>query len=137
MIDLPARVSKPAEIMPASTNPFTSVITPDVVAQILTKQVQKAQAGDSAAASLILKIAMAQQGKNQAPRTNPETPQQNRPTVALVVSQLRGGPLELHQLAARLSCEAEDVQHVLERSSRFAVNSRGLWSLAPAASVSE
>lgn len=134
MIGLPTTTQPPAE--PHSVelaNPFTAVITPEVVQQILLKQVERAQAGDSRAAALVLKIALASSGKNQAPRRNPETPVQKLPSVALIASQLKCDAMTADQIAARLGGEPQQIRRVLENSDRFALGMGGRWSLAPGA----
>lgn len=131
MIDLPAARPPSPPLREDVVNPFSAVITPEVVQQILLKQVERAQAGDSRAAALVLKIALASSGKNQAPRKNPETRRQQPPTAALVATQLRGGPVSFDDLACRLACDPDELQLLLDRTTRFAVNCRGEWSLAP------
>lgn len=55
----------------AVPNVFEGVITAEVVTDILKKQVEKARAGNTSAASLILKIAMAKAGQDSSSRRNP------------------------------------------------------------------
>lgn len=133
----PAIVSQsapPAE----NVNPFASVITADVVKGILTKQVEKAQAGDTNSAKLILKIAAAALGIDSSSRRNTETPVAKKPSVSLVAATLaKSGPLTAHQLAARLSCDPGELRDLLENSDRFAFNGRGLWLVAPVHAIEE
>lgn len=128
MIGLPATQTERA-CPPA--NHFESIITPEAIQDILAAQVIKARAGDTASAGLVLRIAMAMSGKDTSSRRNPETPRSHPPTQALLESQLRQGAATAQQLADRTGCDAERVQLLLERSVRFSVSPRGVWSLAP------
>ncbi len=130
MIDLPSTYN--------DANPFAAIITPQAITDILTKQVEKARGGDTAAANLVLKIVVAASGRDTSSRRNPDTPQSHPPTVQQVaVALTHSGPMNAHQLAARFGCDVDHVLLTLERSTRFAMNSRGVWSMAPVATIGE
>lgn len=127
----PPAVTHQAPPPETPVNPFASVITAEVVTDILNKQVEKAREGDTNSAKLILKIAAAAAGVDSSSRRNRETPVARKPSISLLLSTMRQtGPITVHQLAARLSCDADDLRRVLENSERFTFDSCGKWSAA-------
>ena len=126
------------ELPSVPANLFSSIITAEVVTDILSKQVEKARAGDTKAAALVLKIATAKSGRDTSSRRNPDTPQSHPPTLQQVAAALtHSGPMSANQLAVRFGCDVDHVLLTLERSMRFSVNSRGIWSMAPVAAIGE
>jgi hypothetical protein len=112
-------------------NIFAEVITGDVVRDILVKQVEKAREGNTAAAALVLKIATAKRGRNNAPRRNPDAPiAKPAITRGQLLALLNEAPLTAEQIAARTSCSIDSVRQTLDGDKRFVCNTRGLWSLS-------
>lgn len=111
-------------------NIFAEVVTPEVVRDILAAQVSKARRGDTGAANLVLKIAMAANGKDQSARRNVDSGSGKPVTVKapLLIACLKSGPATAGQLAARLGADEDAVLLVLERDVRFYRSDRGAWS---------
>lgn len=119
-----------SELIEQERNPFTEAITADVVKEILLKQVDKAKAGNTAAASLILKIARAKGGKDSSVRRNPDTPvSKPKASKGQVLAALSHGSATAAELADRCSSSEESIREILEGDARFVVSIRGAWSI--------
>ena len=118
---------------PPPNNPrniFREIITEGAVRDILTKQVEKARAGDSSAAGLILKIALAKSGKNKAPRKNPAAPlREPAITKGELLAMLTRQPGTITELATRSKCDPESIVRVLGSDQQFRCDSRGVWCI--------
>lgn len=115
------------------SNLFEEVITAEAVRDILSKQVAKAREGDTGAANLVLKLAMAKSGQNKAPRKNPDTPvQKSAITKGQLLAILSQEPLTVQAIADRSGCSPESIATILDSDPRFVANTRGVWSFQTA-----
>ena len=112
------------------SNVFEEVITAEAVRDILSKQVAKAREGDTGAANLVLKIALAKSGKDQSSRKNPATPvAKSAITKGQLLAILSHESLPVPAIARRTGCSPESITAVLDSDRRFVCDIRGTWSL--------
>ena len=111
-------------------NPFAEAITADVVKEILLKQVEKAREGNTAAASLVLKIARAKLGDDSSVRRNRDAPvSKPKASKGQILAALSHGPATIDELSDRCSASRESIEEILNGDRRFVSTVRGDWSI--------